>query len=515
MKTSRHKLKPLWLAIAFLCNGLSDSLAQTAPDTAELEKIQTRLTKLSIFLAEAGEKEGPNSLSITGEPDASIYSRKLRQTQSEISGSSAKDAIKRLETIDVPPRLQELLEKAPDGSELPLPPHQALGKIKFASLEPFIVGPGASITVDYPSVANITYARAGSAHETICTGTLVSSDAVLTAAHCFCDLAGEDVRTAAKCSSAIYRRGLEPLKPTNTKYFQVFFQGKGPIGVKEIVINPKYNFPTKDLAIMRLSTPVDIMPAPLNNVGPLSSGSYAYVVGFGVHSSFSDDSQKFSDQPISSSQGLKLWATIKTAKCVGAERPQEMICWNFQPRAADAILGSTCHGDSGGPLFAKFNNEWKLAGVTSGGPNTCSFSSQPEQQSYDVDVFGNRDWIKTIAKITPLVGPIKTAFLLDSASTAYAGPYHIFTDQPDEWVSQFYLPPKLKSVTVSINTTPTVSKLVLELRPSNASPSSTCRDERSDSFAACTIQNPTEGSWTFSVKGSRPQELQAVAAVSR
>ena len=481
MQASWRRMKRAFLAFALLCNGVATSLAQTTTNE-QLEKIGTRLSKLSTFLDTQVKTRANTTAMVPNE--ISEFRSQLSQVQSEISGLSASDASKRLEAIPVPPRVQDLLVLDPNGSKLPLPPHQQLGTTKIVSLEPYVVGPGAAATVDYPSVANITYAWAGQGHSTICTGTLISSNAVLTAAHCFCDSAG--ARTAAKCSSATYHRGLETLKPTDTKYFEVFFQDKGPFDVKEIVVNPEYNWPKKDLAILRLSTPVsNIMPAPLNDVGPVALGSYPTIVGFGVHSALNGPTtQQASAQPISSSAGLKLWATIKTAECMGALASEEVICWNYQPRAADAILGSTCHGDSGGPLFAEFNNEWRLAGVTSGGRLDCIFSSQPQDQSFDVDISRNLGWIRATANVTgsPIWGPTSTAFLLDTASRAYAVPYHLFTDQPDNWVAQFYLPAQLTSIRVSINATPTFSKLILELRPPNATASTTCRDERLELF---------------------------------
>ena len=53
-------------------------------------------------------------------------------------------------------------------------------------------------------------------------------------------------------------------------------------------------------------------------------------------------------------------------------------------------LGSTCHGDSGGPLFVQINKVNHLAGVTSAGGKNC----QPGSQTYDFDVFKFRKWIR-------------------------------------------------------------------------------------------------------------------------
>jgi hypothetical protein len=95
---------------------------------------------------------------------------------------------------------------------------------------------------------------------------------------------------------------------------------------------------------------------------------------------------------------------------------------------------------------------------------------------------------------------------------AYEVPYHLFINLPDSLNSQFTLPPNLKSVRVSINSTPTFSSLTLELSaPDNTKQ---CSVSSNDSYVTCIVPNPPAGTWTAKVTGSRPQETQAVGTLA-
>lgn len=441
------------------------------------------------------------------------FTKTVRQLGTEMSGLSPLETKSRLDAIVVPGDLQQLLQLGSDGSTLPSPPHLLRPSVVGPmTLTPFVVGPGTAATVEYPSVAQIAYAWPGHGSSALCSGTLISSNAVLTAAHCFCEFA--KVNTAAACASSTYMRGLESVRPTDERFISVFFHDKGAVAVQEIIIHPGYNFPKADLAIVRLAQDVpDIMPAPLNLGRPLRPGEFATIVGFGMHNPMKPDGTPAPGPPVRGSEGIKLWATIRTAPCVGAQF-NEAICWKYEERIADTLLGSTCHGDSGGPAFATIDGSVKLVGVTSGGPptNECS----PGAVSFDVDVQKHAAWITSVAgaNSNPAFAANPSAFIANPANRAYGAPFHLFVTTPDESTGQFFVPTSVTSMKVSVNTTPTFAKLTLDVTAPGATLAS-CTKSSNDAFASCEVLSPASGNWRVRVGGSRPQESQVVATVNR
>jgi len=309
-------------------------------------------------------------------------------------------------------------------------------------------------------------------------------------------------------------RGQEQLSDTDPKYLAAYFHDEGPLTIKQIIIDPQYDWPKKDLAIVKLQAAVpDIAPVSLNKSGPVKTGTLGWIVGFGIHGPFKNG--KFqAGGPILGSQGLKLWSTIKTGNCSKAHAKDDLICWKYELSLGDQLLGTTCEGDSGGPLFAEIGSDWRLVGVTSGGPINCQPVSKGRvstAEAFDVDIFANVSWIMSAAGMTPQQGPA-ASILVDPKLRAAGVGYHEFMNLPDHWNSDVVLGSGLKALRVSINTTPTFSSLQLEVfAPGATNPE--CSTSTTDSFATCTAVAPTAGTWTVSVTGARPQESQLVGTV--
>ena len=165
-----------------------------------------------------------------------------------------------------------------------------------------------------------------------CTGTLVSCDLVITAAHCVKD------------------------RHLDGKKYWVFFQHTGLVEVDKNGIDvycdnhPCSSGPTgfNDLALLRLSTQVtNIEPTKLGDSCDWDHGRPAGIVGFGVSSLSLEDFN------------LKREAIITLAKCTRAPIDERTICYNVGPS-----LSGTCNYDSGGPLLVKTENgEKSLIGV--------------------------------------------------------------------------------------------------------------------------------------------------------
>ncbi len=219
-------------------------------------------------------------------------------------------------------------------------------------------------TSDHPSVVDILFASASS---TLCTGTLIGCETVLTAAHCVCSGS-----TAATCGT-----------PDPTDYL-IFTQHFGLSDVDSVSVHPAYAFGSAgDAAILKLAQPVTgIAPSPINTTASPAPGSAGLLVGFGLTDGSLGDA------------GIKRRGLVTTAACTVVPGSTH-VCWNFtEPVGPPGEDSNTCSGDSGGPLFINFGAGNRVAGVTSGG---ISADCQPADSSFDTDVFVIRDWIQTIA----------------------------------------------------------------------------------------------------------------------
>jgi hypothetical protein len=187
-----------------------------------------------------------------------------------------------------------------------------------------------------------------------CTATLIGCTTAVTAAHCLCPA------NKAPC------QGDDAPDPS---LWSVYFEHAGLLAVEEVVVHPDFDFPTADLAILRLAwEATSIPPVPLST-DPVANGAVARIVGFGTTGGKDD------------ATGVKRDGSVTIGDCPKGIDPATMLCWTYDGSGANA-----CVGDAGGPLLVG----GVLAGVGAGGTKASCLSGD---RAYDVRVAPYHDWI--------------------------------------------------------------------------------------------------------------------------
>lgn len=252
-----------------------------------------------------------------------------------------------------------------------------------------------------PTVAELLYDRAdGSGPRAFCTGTLIAPNLVLTAAHCFChagakQTGGRFFRTAKSCArgGAFIRAG-SARRTLDPRDHAVFFQHGGLFGVKRVILHPDFRWtgrlPRADLALVVLDGSLrDFPPTPINSLARLQPRTFSLAAGFGYHRPLDSNGIPAGRGELRRETGLKFEGPVLTDRCRPDARRRGMICWTFREQAGQRFLGSTCNGDSGGPIFAERGGRRYLVGVTSAGGRNCRIGSR----AWNFSTYHFRGWI--------------------------------------------------------------------------------------------------------------------------
>jgi trypsin len=265
------------------------------------------------------------------------------------------------ELARVPPRLVPVarsLLRAPHSDRIARwsgHPRNAQDTSRGAAL-PRIVGGTGAVQGQFGFMAFILFFDSNGNPVFLCSGTLVSSNVVLTAGHCAVDEA-----TGVPRAASGYRVVTGAVDWTDATHRTVS-------GASRVIVNPGFTTSggvlRHDAALLVLSSPVSQPAVPLWSRGQVSSGEGAVIAGWG---------ETFAGQ--ANPQAVLQWArtVVQSPSYCGqfnsAFDSASQLCVVNPPTNDTA----TCNGDSGGPLLAAdANNRLFEIGLTSVGPADCN-----------------------------------------------------------------------------------------------------------------------------------------------
>ncbi|XP_055003043.1 plasma kallikrein [Sorex araneus] len=218
-----------------------------------------------------------------------------------------------------------------------------------------IVGGTDSSWGEWPWQVSVQVKLTGLSH--VCGGSIIASQWILTAAHCFDELPLSNIWQ-------IYSGILNLSAITNETHFSP---------IKKIIIHQNYKVSegSHDIALMKLETPLNFTefqkPICLPSKEDVNTiYTNCWVTGWGYtkeRGEIQSILQKTTIPLVANEECQKRYRDYKITK--------QMICAGYKEGGKDA-----CKGDSGGPLVCKHNGIWQLVGVTSWGEG-CARKNQP------------------------------------------------------------------------------------------------------------------------------------------
>jgi len=200
-----------------------------------------------------------------------------------------------------------------------------------------IVGGSSASRNEYPWQVGLVSTRGG---RPFCGGTLLSSDTVLTAAHCQTSVNSFNVVVGDH--DATVADGEERISPS------------------QWISHPNYRGNDNDFAIIKLSRPVTfssrVLPACLPDPSKSYDNVVATVTGWGTLSSGGSQPSTLQEVDVSTMTNGQCHRTVYSTSDISTN----MMC-------ASSPGKDSCQGDSGGPLVTRDGSAYSLIGVVSWG----------------------------------------------------------------------------------------------------------------------------------------------------
>ncbi|KAM5160819.1 chymotrypsin-C-like [Callospermophilus lateralis] len=247
-----------------------------------------------------------------------------------------------------------------------------------------VVGGDNAVPHSWPWQISLQYLKDDTWRHT-CGGTLISSNFVLTAAHCI-------------SNTLTYRVALGKNDLTVDEEGSLF------VGVDTIYVHEKWNsfLVRNDIALIKLAEPVElsdtIQVACLPQKDSVLPQDYpCFVTGWG---------RLWTNGPIADELQQGLQPVVDYATCSRGDWWSYMVTKSMVCAGGDGVI-SSCNGDSGGPLNCQAENgAWEVHGIVSfGSGQGCNTLKKPTVYTR---VSAYIDWINQVGPAPPtpsLIGP--------------------------------------------------------------------------------------------------------------
>lgn len=256
-----------------------------------------------------------------------------------------------------------------------------------------IIGGASAPPGAYPMMAFVEYDDGGDSFA--CSGTVLSSNVVLTAGHC-----GEDTGTGVVDDPAGYTVITGNVDWANTAARQVS-------GVSQVVVNPAFDTSNlqDDATVLVLSTPTTATPVQLAtdpaDLSLLNPGERATLVGWGA--TVSGGSAVDQLQWVNTTVQNSGYCANQARDLEEPFDPDVQLCVQNYPYDNNG----QCHGDSGGPLLVKYEGIVIEIGIISYAAPNCSTAYAGFLTRADLISSWASSWVQAVAP-PPTPTPVPT-----------------------------------------------------------------------------------------------------------